>query len=140
MDLSGYTFYDNKLAVSPQEIKALYRYIWWGKSRTDEGIVRMLEGSSMCFSVRYKGELVGFCRILTDFVYRASLWDIIIHPDHQGQGLGTALMNYVLEHPAIKDIPLVITYTSDLYPFLEKWGFKEMSGAVILLRSPIEYS
>jgi hypothetical protein len=49
-------------------------------------------------------------------------------------------MNYVLEHPAIKDIPLVITYTSDLYPFLEKWGFKEMSGAVILLRSPIEYS
>ena len=77
----------------------------------------MLQESSMCFSVRYKSELVGFCRLLTDFVYRASLWDIIIHPDHQGQGLGTALMNYVLEHPAVKDIPLIITYVSDLYPF-----------------------
>ena len=140
MDLSEYTFYDNRLAVAPWEVKALYRFIWWGKSRTDEGIARMLQESSMCFSVRYKSELVGFCRLLTDFVYRASLWDIIIHPDHQGQGLGTALMNYVLEHPAVKDIPLIITYVSDLYPFLEKWGFKQLPGAVLLLRSPIEYS
>jgi ribosomal protein S18 acetylase RimI-like enzyme len=140
MDLSEYTFYDNRLAVSPWEVMALYRFVWWGKSRTDEGIARMLQESSMCFSVRYKSELVGFCRLLTDFVYRASLWDIIIHPDHQGQGLGTALMNYVLEHPAVKDIPLIITYVSDLYPFLEKWGFKQLPGAVLLLRSPIEYS
>lgn len=105
-----------------------------------EDIDRMLRGTSMCFSVRHEGRLAAFCRMLTDFVYRASLWDIMVHPDHQGKKVGTALIDYSLNHPAIKDIPLIITYTSELAPFLTPHGFSQREGALMLLRRSIEYS
>jgi len=136
----GYFFYDSKHAVSPEELANLYRFTRWGKSRSIEDISRMLEGTSMCFSVRHENHLVAFCRMLTDFVYRASLWDIMVHPDHQGKKVGTSLLDYALGHPSIKNIPLIITYTSELGPFLAPHGFEPREGAMMLLRRPIEYS
>ena len=136
----GYHFYDSKHAVAPEELANLYRFTRWGRSRSIEDIGRMLEGTSMCFSVRHDGHLVAFCRILTDFVYRGSLWDIMVHPDHQGKKVGTALLEYALEHPAVRNIPLLITYTSELASFLSPHGFAPREGAMMLLRRPIEYS
>jgi len=135
-----YFFYDSKEAVNPDELLTLYRFTKWGNSRSLEQIEKMLQGTSMCFSVRYDGKLVAFCRMLTDFVFRGSLWDIMVHPDHQGKGLGSLLLKYVLEHPRIKDIPLIITYTSELSVFLQKLGFEQKEGAMLLLRRPIEYT
>ena len=99
----NYLFYDSKLAVTALELQDLYRYTGWGRSRSVEGIQAMLEGTSLCFSARCEDKLVGFCRIVTDFVYRASLWDVIVHPAHQGKGLGSSLVDYALTHPAIRN-------------------------------------
>ncbi len=135
-----YLFYDSKIALSPGELQDLYRFTGWGRSRSVAQIEKMLEGTDLCFSIRHKGQLIAFCRILTDFVFRASLWDIVVHPDHQGKGLGSTLIDYALGHPAVRDIPMVITYTSELGPFLANLGFRPMDGMMMLLRRPIEYS
>jgi ribosomal protein S18 acetylase RimI-like enzyme len=135
-----YLFYDSKNAVTANDLQELYRFTRWGRSRSIEQIDRMLQGTSMCFSVRYGRELVAFCRVLTDFVFRASLWDIMVHPDHQGKGLGSSLLDYALDHPGLRDLPLIITYTSELAPFLSRLGFRHEEGAMMLLRKPIEYS
>ncbi|HPD98008.1 MAG TPA: GNAT family N-acetyltransferase [Synergistales bacterium] len=135
-----YLFYDSKNAVTANDLQELYRFTRWGRSRSIEQIDRMLQGTSMCFSVRYSRELVAFCRVLTDFVFRASLWDIMVHPDHQGKGLGSSLLDYALDHPGLRDLPLIITYTSELAPFLSRLGFRHEEGAMMLLRKPIEYS
>ena len=103
-----YVFYDSKYAVTAPELQDLYRYTGWGRSRSVEGIQAMLDGTSICFSARHQDKLVGFCRMITDFVYRASLWDVIVHPAHQGQGLGSSLVDYALNHPAIRGIPMIL--------------------------------
>ena len=136
----GYYYYDSKLAVTPEELQDLYRFTKWGRSRSLEQIEKMLEGTSMCFSVRYNGKLVAFCRILTDFVFRGSLWDILVHPDHQGKGLGSSLLRYALTHPSIRSVPVIVTYTSELIEFMCKLGFETRDGLLILQRRPIEYS
>ena len=136
----GYLFYDSKLAVAAADLQDLYRYARWGRSRSVEGIDAMLAETDMCFSIRYEDRLVAFCRIVTDFIYRASLWDVIVHPEYQGKGLGSALVDYALTHPAIKKIPLVMTYTSEWIPFMTSRGFEAREGAMVMLRRPIEYS
>lgn len=138
--MKGYIYYDSKRAVSPADLQDLYRFTHWGRSRSLEQIERMLQGSSLCFSVRHEDRLVAFCRLLTDFVFRGSLWDLLVHPDHQGKGLGSSLMDYTLNHPAVKNIPIITTYMSDLIPFLERHGFEARPGLMILQRAPIEYS
>jgi len=138
--VNGYTYYDSKHAVSPDELANLYRFTRWGKSRSLEDIARMLAELPCASSVRHDDHLVAFCRILTDFVYRASIWDIMVHPDHQGKKVGTSLLDYALNHPAVKHIPLVITYTTELASFLTPHGFAHREGALMVLRRPIEYS
>ncbi len=135
-----YVFYDSLRAVSPEELRDLFRYTRWGKSRSLEQIERMLAGTSLCFSARSGGKLVAFSRVLTDFVFRASLWDILVHPEHQGQGIGSKLLEYALSHPAIRGIPVVVTFASEMVPFLTKLGFREAEGLLLLQRRPIEYS
>ena len=135
-----YVFYDSKMAVLPAELQDLYRFTHWGRSRTLDQIARMLAGTNLCFSVRCEGKLVAFCRILTDFVFRGSIWDILVHPDHQGKGVGSRMMTYALTHPAVKDIPIITSYSSDLVPFLRRQGFEDREGLMILQRVPIEYS
>jgi len=139
-EFNGYYFYDSKLAVTPEELQSLYLFTKWGRSRSLEQIAKMLNGTSMCFSVRHEGRLVAFCRVMTDFVFRGSLWDILVHPDHQGKGLGSQLLRYALQHPAINSLPIILTYTSELVDFCAKLGFEQREGLMILQRRPIEYS
>ncbi len=135
-----YLFYDSKLAVTPEELQDLYRFTRWGRSRSLEQIAKMLESTSMCFSVRHNGRLVAYCRMLTDFVFRGSLWDILVHPDYQGKGLGSQMLDYALNHPAIRNVPVIVTYTSELTEFMGKLGFEPREGLMILQRRPMEYS
>lgn len=141
-EMSGntYYYYDSKLAVVPVELQDLYRFTRWGRSRSLEQIDKMLVGTSMCFSVRYNDKLVAFCRIMTDFVFRGSLWDILVHPDHQGKGIGSNLLKYALNHPSIKNVPVMVTYTSELTDFMGRLGFESRDGLLILQRRPMEYS
>jgi GNAT superfamily N-acetyltransferase len=138
--VENYLFYDSKRAITAVELQGLYRYTTWGRSRSVEGLDAMLGSGGMCFSARSRGKLVGFCRIVTDFIYRASLWDVVVHPEHQGRGLGSALVDYALTHPAIKNIPLITTYTDEWIPFMTSRGFEAREGAMVMLRRPIEYS
>jgi ribosomal protein S18 acetylase RimI-like enzyme len=140
IDMADYAFYDSKLAVGAAEVQDLYRFTHWGRSRSLEQIERMLDGSNLCFSVRHEFKLVAFCRMLTDFVFRGSIWDILVHPDHQGRGLGSRLMTYALTHPAVKDIPIITSYSSDLVPFLKRHDFEYREGLMVLQRVPVEYS
>ncbi len=42
----------------------------------------------------YDGDkLVGFGRVVTDFVLHAMIFDMIVLPDHQGQGIGTLILS-----------------------------------------------
>jgi GNAT superfamily N-acetyltransferase len=139
-DADDYLFYDSRRAVRAIELQELFRFTHWGRSRSLEQIEKMLEGTNLCFSVRYDGHLIAFCRMLTDFVFRGSIWDILVHPDHQGRGVGSKLMSYALTHPSVKNIPVITSYSSDLVPFLERNGFEYHEGLMVLQRVPIAYS
>ena len=52
-------------------------------------------------------QLVGFGRVLTDFVYRATIWDIIVDAAYQKQGIGSELVQRILAHPRLKKVELV---------------------------------
>lgn len=44
-----------------------------------------------------KRRLIGFARATSDHAFNATIWDVVVHPDFQGKGLGKALMKYVLK-------------------------------------------
>lgn len=41
--------------------------------------------------------MIGFARATSDHAFNATIWDVVVHPDFQGKGLGKALMKYMLK-------------------------------------------
>ncbi len=69
--------------------------------------------------------LVGFGRVLGDGIHHAFIVDMIIHPQYQNKGIGSALLNRLVKkckENNIRDIQLFAA--EDKYWFYEKHGFE----------------
>ncbi len=116
----------------PTQLVRLYEHAPWAKGRTVADAREMLSNTDLALSVWDGEHLVGFGRVLTDYVYRASIWDVIVDPTYQGQDIGTQIMERILEHPSLKRVELFWLCTRDRQSFYEKLGFssKEQTGMV----------
>lgn len=116
-------------SLTPSQIDQLvdlFQTEWWTKGRTKPDVEKMLQsgGPLFAFIDQEKDELVAFARVMTDGVYKAMIFDIIVKQPWRGTGLGGVLMNTVLNDPAIVDIKHRELYClDDMLPFYEKWGF-----------------
>ncbi len=118
-----YIFKDSK-KIDLDQLVDHYQYGWWSKNRKKADVKKMLENSDVAISLWDGKKLIGFARVLTDFVYRATVWDVIIHPDYQGQGLGKLIMEKVVNHPKLKKVSYFWLITSDKQKFYKKLGWK----------------
>ena len=85
-------------AVNFQEIIDLYAAVGWSAYTNDiQGLVLCLSQSTyVAFHVE-DHKVVGLVRSLSDGVSIHFLQDILVHPDHQGKGIGKALMESALQ-------------------------------------------
>ncbi len=125
------TFSDRK-DFDPCQLVCLYALAPWGKGRTVDDAREMLTHTDVAVSAWDENHLVGFGRVLTDYVYRASIWDVIVHRDYQGLDIGTEIVQRILHHPDLKRVELFWLCTRDKQAFYEKLGFnsKEQTGMV----------
>lgn len=125
------TFSERK-DFDPSLLVRLYDQAPWAKGRTAEDTRDMLAQTDLAISAWDGPRLVGFGRVLTDYVYRASIWDVIVDQDYQGQDIGTEIMQRILHHPALKRVELFWLCTRDKQAFYEKLGFSanEQTGMV----------
>ena len=80
-------------------------------------------------------DLVGFVRVLTDFVYKATVFDLIVRPDWRGNKLGRVLMNAVITHPALGNVEhLDLNCLPEMCKYYESLGFTSDLGGLSLLR------
>ncbi|MEW6542713.1 MAG: GNAT family N-acetyltransferase [Nitrospirota bacterium] len=125
------TFSERK-DFDPALLVRLYEQAPWALGRTEADVRQMLAQTDLAVSVWDGDRLVGFGRVLTDYVYRASIWDVIVDKEYQGQDIGTQIMQHILRHPSLKRVELFWLCTRDKQAFYEKLGFssKEQTGMV----------
>jgi ribosomal protein S18 acetylase RimI-like enzyme len=109
--------------VDPSVLQTLYEYAPWARGRSVETIRVMLEHTDYQFTAWDGQRLIGFARVLTDRIFRATLWDVIVHPDYQKQGVGEELMNQILAHPVLSTVEKLWLNTRDKFKFYEKFDF-----------------
>ncbi|MBC1241452.1 GNAT family N-acetyltransferase [Nostoc sp. 2RC] len=68
--------------------------------------------------------LIGFARATSDHAFNATIWDVVVHPDFQNQGLGKALMKYVLKKLRSEEISNVTLFADPhVVDFYRTMGF-----------------
>lgn len=76
----------------------------------------------------YEGiKLIGYIDSISNGVTDAYIQDLMVCPDHQGRGIGTDLMNKMIEYLTGKHIYMIsVVYDECLKPFYERFGFYNM--------------
>jgi GNAT superfamily N-acetyltransferase len=100
---------------------------YWAKDRTLIEVNKSIE-NSLNFGVYKKDAMVGFARIVTDYVSFAYLADVFIVKEERGKGLGKNLINYILDYPSIKNTKRWMLGTMDAHELYRPYGFSEMAN------------
>jgi GNAT superfamily N-acetyltransferase len=122
----AYRLIDRLTDKQVEELHELYKQEWWTNHRQPEDIRRMLASGGVIIALEDSatGELVAFARVLTDNVYRAHLFDVIVRESHRGQGLGKVIVDAVVSHPVVGKVEkIILSCRTELVPFYERWGF-----------------
>ena len=125
------TYTDHK-DFAPAALLPLFEQAPWARGRTVVETTEMLRQTDLFITAWDDDRVVGCGRVLTDYVYRASIWDVIVDAAYQGQDVGTEIMHRILNHPALHRVELFWLCTRDKHAFYENLGFsaKEQTGMV----------
>ena len=123
--------FSEKKSLQPEQLLTLFQQAPWAKGRTLDDAREMLRHTDVALCAWDGDHLVGFGRVLTDFVYRATIWDVIVDEAYQKQGIGAEIVQRILHHPRLKKVELFWLCTRRP-GFYEKLGFssKEQTGMV----------
>ena len=109
------------------EFNQLTEAVWWG--RHENAVVEeALKHTLYSVCVYDEDKLIGYARIIGDKTIFLHIHDVMVRPDYQGIGIGTEIMNKILDkvneyrrvNPSIK---VYLGASKGKEGFYEKFGF-----------------
>lgn len=117
-----------------EDLAELFRSAWWATQRQPEELPQLLAQSSLYVGIveSASGRLVGFARTLSDFTYRATIFDVIVAPSERSKGLGAKLIDALVGHPRLQRVSTIwLSCLTDMVPFYERWDFTTYNGPMV---------
>ena len=128
--------YSTTREINVQEVSDLCDKVGWPK-RPEEKLKIALENSFLVAQMyvcsnstsnnkeeEEEEKLIATCRATSDHAFNACLWDIIVDPEYQGQGLGKAIVSHSIRALLARDVANVTLFADkDVVEFYERLGF-----------------
>lgn len=116
------------------ELQALFQMAaFWAQDRSLEDLATAIAHSKPICTAWERDRLVGFARATADGVYRGTIWDVVVHPDLQSQGIGRKLVETLLSHPHLSRVERVYLMTTHQEKFYERVGFERNSSTTMVI-------
>lgn len=111
------------------EILRLYESVGWTAYTSHPEALRKGFENSMLTLGAYEGDkLMGILRAVGDGYTVVFVQDILVFPEHQRKGVGSALLQAVLDrYSHVRQIELATDNTEKTVAFYKSMGFREMS-------------
>lgn len=122
--------------IDYDQLQNLFRIAaFWAKDRSIDDLKIAIANSHPVVTIWDERRLIGFARATSDGIYRATIWDVVVHPDYQGLGLGRKLVETVLTHPKLNRVERVYLMTTNQQRFYERIGFECNSTTTMVLQN-----
>lgn len=119
---------DDLQGIDYHQLQALHQDTPWAMGRALLDLQRAVAASDLVLTAWDGPVLVGCVRVLSDFVYRAVLCDVIVHPAYRGQGIGSKLVAQVTAHPRLARVQKFTLMTTTARGFYERLGWHPYPG------------
>lgn len=104
---NGRIFFSTDREIDLYELEELCDAVGWSR-RPLRKVRKAIQHSFVVVSMwemrANRRRLIGFSRATSDHAFNATIWDVVVHPDFQSQGLGKALMKYTIKKLRSEDI------------------------------------
>lgn len=125
MDSRQIRICDRQAQVDLKQLQELFNLTaFWAQNRPIEDLAIAIANSDPVISLWDEDRLIGFSRVTSDCVYRATIWDVVIHPDYRGLGLGRKMIETLLNHPRVSRVERVYLMTTYQQGFYLRLGFE----------------
>lgn len=123
MEIREYNTYDETRILS------LYGSVGWTAYTDNPKALKKGFDNSMLVLAAYDGDdLLGLIRTVGDGAAIVYVQDILVYPEYQRKGVGSALLQAVLDrYSHVRQIVLATDNTSETIAFYRSMGFQEMS-------------
>ena len=123
MEIREYTVYRE------DEILSLYRSVGWSAYTDHPDTLRKgFENSLLTLAAYRGGQLLGLLRAVGDGYTMVFVQDILVFPEHQRKGVGTALLQALLDrYRHVRKIQLSTDIPPKTIAFYRSAGFRELS-------------
>lgn len=106
----------------------LTTYGYWSEGRSREVVATSIANSGLvCAGYTSDGSLAGFARMVTDLATFAWLCDVFVLEPHRGTGLGVAIVETIVTHPAVAHLKRQLLATRDAHTLYERLGFEPLA-------------
>ena len=128
---------ENLTDAYSEQLLRLYKQAWWSVDRTLDETRRCLIGSQRTIGIlNESGTLVAFSRGLTDYTFKALIFDVIVDEHHRGNHLGDRLLSHIRTHPKLTGVKHFELYCrDDVLDFYVSRGFKRQSNGFHFMRA-----
>jgi N-acetylglutamate synthase-like GNAT family acetyltransferase len=136
INITQIQFSVSKSDIDINQLQELFNVAaFWAKERNMEDLEIAIANSEPVVTVKDGEKIIGFARATSDGIYRATIWDVVIHPEYQGSGLGSKLVENILSHPRMSRVERTYLMTTHQQRFYEKIGFQANSSTTMVLQS-----
>lgn len=118
--------YEFDACVSPADLAGLRASVGWNRMERELADPKRVCYRHLC---AFDGDkLVGYAEAVSNAVTDAYIQDVMVHPDYQRMGIGTQLMERMMQQLVQEGVYMVSVIYGDerLQPFYEKFGFFTM--------------
>lgn len=120
-------FFSTDREIDLYELEELCDAVGWSR-RPLRKVKKAIQHSFLVVSMweqqGVRRRLVGFSRATSDHAFNATIWDVVVHPDYQGKGLGKALMKQVIKKLRSEDISNITLFADpQVVEFYRHLGF-----------------
>ncbi|MBI3946620.1 MAG: GNAT family N-acetyltransferase [Armatimonadetes bacterium] len=117
----------------PEEVNRIHDAVGFSV-RAPEVVAGALNGSGAYVMARDGDRLVGMGRLLSDGYLFGYINNMVVDPAYQGRGVGTRILEMLLEEA--RDLEMVFLYTNTADDFYRRHGFEPSEKRLYARRQP----
>jgi N-acetylglutamate synthase-like GNAT family acetyltransferase len=109
------------------KVSDMLRDAFWCKGIKRNEVIQGAQHSALLVGAFAEKKQIGYARVISDKTRFAYLLDVIVDDKYRRQGIGQAMVGFILNHPDLKDVYQWLLITKDAHGVYQKVGFNPVA-------------
>ncbi len=110
------------------KVSDMLKDAYWSLGIKKSEVIKSAQNSALLVGAfTEENKQIAYARAISDKTRFAYVLDVFVDEKHRKQGIGQAMVKYILNHPELKDVYQWTLITKDAHGVYEKLGFNVLS-------------